>query len=305
MVTTSSAARWTLVGAGVAFGVVAAYVILLGKANHRQERRIVELERGITSVEATHAGLRNRMVSTLREPLTDIVAYAERLINHPTLETPERIGMLEEIRNSAREVEQFLADLAEQPEDLMAHANSHHLVLLDHEARSVIAAAPKGTQYSSELEKARAWADSAKVRQIMRTVLNAARAAECHQVTLKTGERSSKAIVTISAHGQLLPIEGIAALTGNTESGDSNSATYIALRDAHAMAADMGGTIGYTEVFGMSHVVIELERAGEDIADPTQDAHEEKVVSPVLPREGFTAAVDLRPERPTASIRFS
>ena len=303
LTTMSASARWSLLGTALAFAGLGVYTLhVLRVANQRRDD--IELLRAEVDRRAVaDASLRNRMASTMSEPLTGIITFVDRMIAEPAMETPDRVVVLEQIRDSAREVEGVLADLATEPAEPGDTDPGQSIVSLDREARSVIASADKSAPYSSDLQPSHAVADSAKVRQIIRTILNAAETAQCEQVTVKTGERSSQAMITISAHGHLLPIEGIAALTGNAEADDAGHATYIALRDAHTMAADMGGTIGYTEVFGMSHVVLELDRASVD-ADAERDESARRE-PPSITELGFTAAVDLRPERPTASIRFS
>jgi hypothetical protein len=308
LTTTSPTARWILIIAGVAFGVLGTYTLIVVQRANRYAHTMSDVENELTSLQSTDAGLRTRMVYTLRDPLTTIVGFADRMATDPDLDVQRRNAMLLEIRNSAREVEGVLADLAATSDDPLAAHHVEGVVLLDHEARSVIATAPGGTQFSSDLQPAKAWADSSQVRQILRTVLKAARDSGCQTITVKTEERTSRAVATISTHGQLLPIEGIAALTGNTEASDTQNKTYVALRTIHESAAEMGGSIGYTEVFGMSHVVIEFERAPEDVGLSESNDVAEVAASPSsrsAAGTGFTAAVDLRPERPTASIRFS
>ena len=303
LTTMSASARWSLLGTALAFAGLGVYTLhVLRIANQRRDD-IERLNADVDRLVVADASLRNRMVSTMSDPLTGIINLVDSMISEPTMETPDRVVILEQIRDSAREVDGVLADLATWSNDASVAEPVGAVVSLDREARSVIASAHKNAPYSSDLQPAHAVADSAKVRQIIRTILNAAETAHCEQVTVKTGERSSQAMITISAHGHLLPIEGIAALTGNAEAGDADRATYIALRDANTMAAEMGGTIGYTEVFGMSHVVLELDRAPVDSeAEGAETARREQ---PSITELGFTAAVDLRPERPTASIRFS
>ena len=130
-------------------------------------------------------------------------------------------------------------------------------------------------------------------------------------MTLQAEERGEIAVATISARSDLLPIEAIAALTGNSITSDVDTDAYIALREAHDAAAKMRGTIGYAQAFGVSHIVVEFDVAPEDIgiqqskrdsgngagAFGTSNGSERPLLK-------YTSAVDLRPERPTTAIRF-
>ena len=150
----------------------------------------------------------------------------------------------------------------------------------------------------------------------MRTVFKTAEASGCRELTVKTEERMDTAVMTVSAPGHPIPIEAIAALTGNAVASDIDSPSYIALREASEAAASMRGSIGYTEVFGSGHVVIEFERAIDSPLPPliAEDSNpdaappdtSESVVEPerVSTEITFSTAMNLRPERPTAAIRL-
>ena len=109
----------------------------------------------------------------------------------------------------------------------------------------------------------------------------------------------------------MLPAQAAAALTGNTEAADATSDAFIALKEARDLAIGMGGTIGYAEAFGKHHIVAEFEGA-DDIVPHRIPATIGSSPS-VIPTEAapgnryltFASTADLRPERPTASIRFS
>lgn len=249
---------------------------------------------------AADASLRTRMAYTLRDPLTSIVGFADHMVNSPELTFDEQRGMLLAIRTDAREVEGVLSDLAAVEGTLSIDPAIEAVVLLDEETRSIASTIATDAVFESNLTPSRAWGDSAKVRQILRTVLNTATDSGCAYITLHTTERSGRATASISGRDNLLNVEAVAALTGNTISEDHGSEAYRALRSAYELAASMGGSIGYAQAFGISHIVIDLPTARADLGITTPQL---KLEQPL--ELSFATAVGLRPERPTSAIRFN
>lgn len=133
----------------------------------------------------------------------------------------------------------------------------------------------------------------------------------CEHLDLVTEERGKKATITISGRTALLTAEGAAALTGNAEAADANDDAFVALKEARDLAIAMGGTIGYAEALGKHHIVAEFEGAADILhhsPPPTAGSPRPDVTPDATPENSyltFASTVDLRPERPTASIRFS
>ena len=305
LTTMSSNARIALIATAVAFLGLGLYTLVVIAKTNRLSESLNEAENDLERQRSADAGLRARMAYTLREPLTTIIGYADRMANEPDLEEAERIEMALAIREGAREVEQVLADLAAEGEGVAAPL-SRGVVLLHDEAKSVIGTVPYDTTFETDFEEARAWADSAHVRQIIRTIVNAARDHGVPHMTVHTEERPDRAAVTISTKGELLPEAAVAALTGDETLDTEHSDDFVALAGARQSALGMHGTIGYAEVFGRSHVVIELplHESAVGIQHPTVRPPRGNTVSDT-PRElSYHTAAELRPERPTASIRF-
>lgn len=254
-------------------------------------------------VDALHnadALLRTRMAYTLRDPLTSIVGFSDHMVNSPDLAFDEQREMLIAIRSDAIEVETALSDLADIEVTSSSDPPIEGVVLLDEEIESVASTITTDAIFESDLDRSRAWGDSAKVRQILRTVLSAATDSGCAYISLRTAERPDRATASVSGRDDLLTVEAVAALTGNAVSEDLESNAYRALRSANELAASMDGTIGYAQAFGMSHIVIDLPAAPTNIG----------VTAPRLKTDqpfeiSFAATVGLRPERPTSSIRFA
>lgn len=306
MTTLSSPARWSLAIAGAALvvlGVFAAYVI--SRAN-TYAQRIDELEEEASKLREANTGLRSRVVFTLRSPLSAIVGNADRIINSPDLDLQQRDGLLKEIRDNAREVDGVLADLGDVHNADSNDPRSEGVVLLDQEVRSVISTVARGQTIEQSLEPTRAWADPALVRQILRTILAASSENGRPDITVRTEERADSATVTFSSSEQILPAEGLAALTGNRLKSDDTNTTFAALKAANESAAVMRGTIGFAEALGMNHVIVEFERVpGEENQLKSRSGARTVELGPApIPKPSFTSAVDFRPERPTASIRF-
>lgn len=306
LTTMSSSARWSLAIAGamlVVLGIFAVYII--ARANS-YARRIEELESEASALTEANTGLRSRVVFTLRSPLSAIVGNADRMINSPDLDLQQRETLLKEIRDNAREVDGVLGDLGDVHKPDSNDPRSDGVVLLDIEARSVISTAPHGQTIAQNLEPTRAWADPALVRQILRTILAASNEAGCSEISVRTEERVDRATVTFSSKDSILKPEGLAALTGNRLQSDHADTTFAALKTANNSAVQMGGRIAFAEALGMHHVIVEFARI------PPGESHT-KANGVTVPAErgpapiqepSFTSAVEFRPERPTASIRF-
>jgi hypothetical protein len=304
--TLDSPVRWSLAIAGatlVVLGVFAAYII--ARAN-TYAQRIDELEEEASKLREANTGLRSRVVFTLRSPLSAIVGNADRMIKAPDLDLQQREGLLEEIRDNAREVDGVLADLGDVHNGDSNDPRSEGLVLLDQEVRSVISTATHGQKIEQNLEPTRAWADPALVRQILRTILAASGENGHPDLTVRTQERTDRATVTFSSSEQILPAEGLAALTGNRLISDGTNTTFAALKAANQSAVLMRGTIGYTEALGMNHVIVDFKRVASEETMVHMGSRSKTVeLGPApIPKPSFTSAADFRPERPTAAIRF-
>ncbi|MCL1594357.1 MAG: hypothetical protein M3132_08410 [Actinomycetia bacterium] len=300
LATRSQGTQITLIATGAALAILGLYALALTKKNSDLATRSQNLESELEQQRLVDESLRVRMAYTLRDPLTSIVGLADRMSEDAEMPFDQRREIVIAIRDDAREVEKILADLAYRSRDHnLSTTRIEGVVLLDEEVRSVASTIHAGVQFESDLAPARAWGDSARVRQILRTVLKAARDSGCAFITLRTEQRPTSAVVTISGRDDLASVEAIAALTGNTVSTDAENEDFIALKGAHELAASMGGTIGYAQAFGMSHIVIDLPAAPDDltVTAPTQIDQDPIDVS-------FVAAAGFRPERPTTSIRF-
>ncbi len=298
--TISTTPRVVMAGGAVAFVALGIYT---ASVLRRNDVLAGQRERMVTEIELLHTAdtsLRTRMAYTLRDPLTSIVGFADLMVDSPDLAFDEQREMLLAIRTDAREVEMALSDLAEVERTGTDDPSIEAVVLLDQEIESVASTITTAAIFESDLAPSRAWGDSAKVRQVLRTVLNAATDSGCAYITLQTAEHSGRAKASISGRDDLLTVEAIAALTGNTVTEDLESDAYRALRSAYEIAASMHGSIGYAQAFGISHIVIDFPIAPTDLGITSPR------LKPSQPFElSFASAVDLRPERPTSSIRFA
>jgi len=298
--TMSATPRLVMIGSAVAFVALGIYTASAIRSNEALAEERDRMADEIASMRKADASLRTRMAYTLRDPLTSIVGFADHMVDSPGLAFDEQREMLLAIRTDAREVEMALSDLADIDPNATDDAAIEGVVILDEEIASVASTIRTEAIFESDLAKSRAWGDSAKVRQVLRTVLHAATDSGCAYITLQTAERSGRATASISGRDDLLSIEAIAALTGNTVAEDLASDGYRALRTAYEIAASMDGSIGYAQAFGISHIVLELPAAPTDLGITTHR------LKPSQPFElSFATAVDLRPERPTSSIRFA
>jgi signal transduction histidine kinase len=306
---TTAMAQISLTGLAAAYALLGAYTLVITVRRNTLVDANNRLEDTVAAMRRSDTGLRTRMAYTLRDPLTSVVGLADRMVTDTDIPTNERREMLIEIRSNAREVERVLADMATEDSGLPKGQRTEGVVLLDEELRSVASTVPPDTTFETDLRPTRAWADSAQVRQILRTIVNAARDTGCTTMTLQAEERGETAVATISARDELLPIEAIAALTGNSIASDATSDTYIALREAHDAAAKMRGTIGYAQAFGLSHIVVEFDVAPQNIGiqppdDKTGPGRNGNQSGSRRRTLTYNAAADLRPERSTTAIRF-
>jgi signal transduction histidine kinase len=298
--TMSHTAPVELMVAGGAFALLSAYTLILNARASATTRRCKALEADIERLRRTQENLRSRMAFTLRDPLATIVGFTDTMADSPEMTHDEQRELLIAVRDNAREVERVLATMA--PSDAIDDTSTYvqGVVLLDDEVRSVASAVHADTLFESDLERARAWADSAHVRQLLRTLIRAVQRSGCTHATLRTSQRAGRATVTISARDELLTAEGIAALTGNAQASDAESETYVSLKSAHHLAGEMNGSIGFAQAFGVSHIVLELPAAPDDLG-----LQSPKQVTRNALDMPFGTVVGLRPERPTSAIRFN
>jgi hypothetical protein len=298
--TMATTPRIVMAGGAVAFVVLGVYTATVVRTRDVLTAEQVRLLDRIDEMRDADISLRTRMAYTLRDPLTSIVGFSDHMVDSPDLPFDEQREMLVAIRADALEVERALSDLANVDGASSDGPSISAVVLLDEEIGSIASTIITDAIFESDLTSTKAWGDSAKVRQILRTVLNAATDSGCAYITLKTAVQSGRATASISGRDDLLNIEAVAALTGNTVSEDLGSDAYQSLRSAYEIAASMDGSIGYAQAFGISHIVIDLPVARTDFGITTPHAR------PEHPFElSFAAAVDMRPERPTSSIRFA
>jgi signal transduction histidine kinase len=298
--TMATSPRLVMAGGALAFVIMGVYTAAVVR---RRNTLIIEqtaLLDTIDEMRTADTSLRTRMAYTLRDPLTSIVGFSDHMVNSPDLAFDEQREMLVAIRADALEVERALSDLAEIGQTPTDGSPLQGVVLLDEEMRSIASTIITDATFESDFAQTRAWGDSAKVRQILRTALNAATDSGCAHITLHSVERAGRATASISARDDLLNIEAIAALTGNTISEDLGSDAYRALRSAYELAASMGGSIGYAQAFGISHIVIDLPMARRDFGITTPNPKPEQTFE-----LSFATTTELRPERPTSAIRFA
>lgn len=307
----SANARAVMIAAAIAFLLLGVYAISISIRHNARLDEIRRLNDDLEAARSADTGLRSRLGFTLRDPLTTVVGLADRMLSVPDLPIDERQVLLTEIRNNAREVEKVLADLAVEPNNATRQLRAAGIVLIDDEVRSIVSTLGGTASFSVDLRPTRAWGDSALVRQVLRSLIGVAASGGCEHLDLVTEERGKKATITISGRTALLTAEGAAALTGNAEAADANDDAFVALKEARDLAIAMGGTIGYAEALGKHHIVAEFEGAADILhhsPPPTAGSPRPDVTPDATPENSyltFASTVDLRPERPTASIRFS
>lgn len=304
----SANARAVMMAAAVAFILLGVYAISISIRHNARLDEVRRLNDALMAARSADTGLRSRLGFTLRDPLTTVVGLADRMLSAPDLPTDERQTLLIEIRNNAREVEKVLADLSNDPTRQLRAAG---IVLVDEEVRSIVSTLGGTATFDIDLRPTRAWGDSALVRQVLRSLIGAASSSGCDHLDLVTEQRGKKATLTISGRTPLLTAQGAAALTGNAEATDATDDGFVALKEARDLSLTMGGTIGYAEALGKHHIVAEFEGA-DDIMQHRPPASIDALrstITPDAPPENsyltYASTVDLRPERPTASIRFS
>ncbi len=307
----SPSARALWIASAVAFVGVGTYTMVLLVRSNRLVEELDEVESELAASRTADTGLRVRMAHTLRDPLTSIVGLTDRMLNDSGITAQERSAMLREMRSGAREVEAVLADLAADEASGDSPSSMKGVVLLDEELASIVAMTRGSTVFRADLAPARAWGDSATVRQILRTIVATAVSSDSEEVDVTTEQRSGLAVATLSCRNDLLPPAAVAALTGNVERSDALDARFIALREARDAAARMGGSIGYAQALGRSHIIAEFEAvdAHEVGLRPTTSRTRVAVGAPSPaperdPNLSFAMAVGMRPERPTSAIRF-
>lgn len=304
MVSGPAPTRWSLATAGAMLVLVGAFTEYSIATANRRAQRIDELEAEVSTLETSNQELRSRLVFTLRASLSSIIGTSDMMINSPDIDRPQRIELLEGIRSNAREVDGVLAELGEARSSDNDDPRAKGVVLLDQEVRSVINTAGVGQQIDRDLQPSRAWGDSALVREVVRTVLAASNESGCGGLIVRTEERADRATVTFSAREPVLPPEGIAALTGNHQQSDATKTTFVALRKAYETAASMGGSIGYADVLGLDHVIVDFARVPVERPTSGEGATDDHPDTAPMITPKYTSAVDFRPERPTAALRF-
>jgi hypothetical protein len=304
--------RAVLAAAAAAFAALGGFTVATVVRHNRIVAENDILVDELAQATRSDIALRTRMTHTVREPLAIIVGLADRLTEEDhTISTDERRAMTREMRANAREVEQALADLGNEGA-VSPKRTVEGIVLLDEELRSVSSSLVTTTTFDGWLEPTRAWGDTAQVRQVLRTLVSHAAKQGCDTLTLKTARNGERAQATISGRGAILSEAGMAALTGNATRADLDDGDYHALRDAHDLAASMEGALGHAEALGVTHLILELPAAPLDLGlttPRTRTPEPTRVVAPISDRSvrpaTFSSAVSLRPERPTAAIRFS
>ncbi|HSJ70173.1 MAG TPA: hypothetical protein VLA29_00820 [Acidimicrobiia bacterium] len=302
----SSDERAVLAAGAIAFVLLGFYAVATVIRHNRLVAEMRVLSRSLQEAHKSDRAMRTRVAVTLREPVTTIVGFADALVERDDMSTDQRRAMTRELLANAREVDQALAGLASEG-SIGVTGRVDGVVLLDHELMSIASSIVGDLEFETWFAPSRAWGDSALVRQILRTILSGARSNGCRSLVLKTDRRGDRVAATISGRCELLPAEGIAALTGNAHGGDLMDEQYLILRDARAAAASMGGTIGYAEALGVSHIVVELPAAPEDVNlnTPRQRAPEGRRTAGTAGRNSVIAPVEMSGDRFTPVIRFT
>lgn len=298
--------RAVLAAGAIAFVLLGSYAVATVIRHNRLFGEMEVLSAALEEAQKSDRAMRTRMAVTLREPITTIVGFADTLVERDDLSTDQRRGMARELLANAREVDQALAGLAAEG-SIGVTGRVEGIVLLDHELMSIASSIVGDLEFETWLEPSRAWGDSAMVRQILRTILSGARSSGCKALVLKTDRRGDRVAATISGRCELLSVEGIAALTGNAHGGDLTDAQYLILRDAREAAASMGGTIGYAEALGVSHIVVELPAAPDEVnlKTPRQRVPGGRLAAGTPARNVGVAPIDMRGNRSDDVIRFS
>ncbi len=292
--------RLELILGAALYGLLGAVTLALTVTSRRSAGRVGELERELAEMRAADENLRSRMAVTLREPVATIVGFADKVAGTPTLPIPEQHEMLVAIRDNAREIDEVLSAMLPLDDPAETTTPVEGVVLVDEEVQSIASTIQTDAVFEAHLERSRAWGDSSQVRQVLRTLIRAAEQSGCAHIRLRTQQRSERAVVTISGRDELLTREGVAALTGNAQSSDSTADAYVALKAARQLAGDLGGSVGYAEAFGTSHIVLDLPAPPEDLGPqkPREPVPDDLEVP-------FGTIPELRPDPSAPSIRFS
>lgn len=227
----------------------------------RIQRVNEDLAEEIDRLKAADTHLRARMHYMLRDAVGEIVAKSDDLVEAPDLPFDEQRRILMSIRATSQEIERTLADVASSHRDSdTATPHIRTTVLLGEELVSIASTSPFSDRFTLDIEETRALGDPAKVRQILRTLVNHTTLGEADDLTLQTAGRGSTATATVSGEGAILPPDALAALTERGPE-QSDSAGYRAIELARKLAESLGGSISYLQVFGVSHVVLTLPSA--------------------------------------------
>lgn len=296
--------RSVLIVAAIAFLLLGCYTIVVVLRHNRLVDDSQALADALEEALDRERGLRAKLAVTIREPVAVITSFSDRLASDPDTPADDRRLMLEELRASALEIDRLLAGLADT-DGHTPEPRVYGVVRLDEELASVAASTIADVEFESWLEPSRAWGDAASVRQVLRAAIGGIRSSGSSTIVLKTDQRGGQAVATISGRCAMAPLPGIEALTGSG-SLDSEDDWLRSLRSARDAVVAMGGQIDHTEALGVSHIVIEFPAAPEAIR-PHQPVDRARHGLSLLPSmdQRTVMAVDLRPERPTASLRFS
>ncbi len=302
----SSDERAVLATGAIAFVLLGFYAVATVVRHNRIVAEMRVLSASLEEARQSDRAMRTRVAVTLREPVTTIVGFADALVESDDMSTDQRRAMARELLANAREVDQALTGLAAEGSVGVA-GRVNGVVRLDHELMSIASSIVGDLEFETWLEPSRAWGDSAMVRQILRTILSGARSNGCRVLILKTDRRGDRVAATISGRCELLPVEGIAALTGNAHGGDLTDEQYLILRDARDAAASMGGTIGYAEALGVSHIVVELPAAPDEVnlKTPRQREPAGRHTATTTRRNTAITGIEIPGDRFGDVIRFS
>lgn len=254
--------RGVLIIGTVAFLLLGIYTLIVVMRRNRLVEENRALDEQLAGALERDRRLRARLAITIREPVASLVTFSDRLAEGDGVDPDERRLMIEELRSSARELDRVLVDLADAGDAPTPRVMS--VVRMDEELASVAASTVGSIEFESWLEPARAWADSATVRQVLRAIIGGVRDGGCPTVVLKTASAGDQVTTTLSGRCALLSPTAIEAVTEGTHADDADD-RHTALASAHAAVVGMGGTINHTQALGVSHLVIDLPAAPDEI----------------------------------------
>ncbi|MEZ5175392.1 MAG: hypothetical protein R2823_04220 [Acidimicrobiia bacterium] len=242
--------------------VVAAGGSFIGVLLHQAgqlKRDNTALTRAATTARAAEADLRTQLRFPARDAIASIVSLSDQLLTASDRCDEAARTKLRAIRHSASEVEQTLdclaTDTARKP---VATPALNTVVLLDEELATITASNKDPNRLIFDLDEARALGDPAKVRQILRTLVNLSTQSEGAQLTLQTIQRGPSATVTMSGKGAILPLAARAGLSEEPWLAAYDDGMYEAARTALGSARSMNGSVSYVQAFGVSHVLFTL-----------------------------------------------